>query len=403
MESNHGFWQTNRNVAADEKKWSVGSLQRFHFYEMDCLHLISCAFDFDCQLCEISFGSRLELETIMPDVSCQTLMVHISSLRWEDTQDALNKIFDQGIRSNMRLQDARSRLKDLQDDMRVVKRHLNLEDAQGKRLKLAVDPTEGPAKDYLKDEMDKKTKKLGSESESDNSYLLEHDSDLSGENKKRQKLWEASQPELEKAQKAQAPHPPFQSAPAEAEQGGSLRQQPTVEAKAQTTKDEKELMDPFATAREPAESSYEEDNTDPEEPEVGTVVWIIFEGENEEPVRMDKLSPAQEMMLENGKRYRFFDIQDHHRMMEKVAETARAWETKGMDENDISEEAALPAENVVKEKNDIVVEALPAEENVVEESKTENEIAVEAFPAENVVEEENDHKEKANRIPQTLD
>ena len=397
MESNHGFWQTNRNVAADEKKWTVGSLQRFHFYEMDCLHLISCAFDFDCQLCEISFGSRLELETIMPDVSCQTLMVHISSLRWEDTQDALNKIFDQGIRSNMRLQDVRSRLKDLQDDMRVVKRHLNLEDAQGKRLKLAVDPTEGPAKDYLKDEMDKKTKKLGSESES-NSYLLEHDSDLSGENKKRQKLWEASQPE--KAQKAEAPHPPFQSAPAEAEQGGSLCQQPTVEAKAQTTKDEKELMDPFATAREPAESSYEEDNTDPEEPEVGTVAWIIFEGENEEPVRMDKLSPAQEMMLENGKPYRFFDIQDHHHMMEKVAETARAWETKGMDENDISEEV-LPAENV--EKNDIVVEALPAEENVEEESKTENEIAVEAFPAQNVVEEENDHKEKANRIPQTLD
>ena len=82
----------------------------------------------------------------MPDVSCQTLMVHISSLRWEDTQDALNKIFDQGIRSNMRLQDVRSRLKDLQDDMRVVKRHLNLEDAQGKRLKLAVDqhaPVEG--------------------------------------------------------------------------------------------------------------------------------------------------------------------------------------------------------------------------------------------------------------------
>ena len=298
----------------------------------------------------------------------------------------------------MRLQDVRSRLKDLQDDMRVVKRHLNLEDAQGKRLKLAVDPTEGPAKDYLKDEMDKKTKKLGSESES-NSYLLEHDSDLSGENKKRQKLWEASQPE--KAQKAEAPHPPFQSAPAEAEQGGSLCQQPTVEAKAQTTKDEKELMDPFATAREPAESSYEEDNTDPEEAEVGTVAWIIFEGENEEPVRMDKLSPVQEMMLENGKPYRFFDIQDHHHMMEKVAETARAWETKGMDENDISEEA-LPAENV--EKNDIVVEALPAEENVEEESKTENKIAVEeAFPAQNVVEEENDHKEKANRIPQTLD
>ena len=350
-----------------------------------------------------------ELETIMPtaDASCQTLIVHISSLRWEDTQDALNKIFDQGIRSNMRLQDVRSRLKDLQDDMRVVKRHLNLEDAQGKRLKLAVDPTEGPAKDYLKDEMDKKTKKLGSESESSHSYLLEHDSDLSGGNK-RLKLWEASQPELEKAQPPQLAE--------EAEQGGSSFQQPAaVEAKAQTTKDEQEL-DPLATAREPAESSYEEDNTDPEEPELGTVTWIIFEGENEQPVRLDKLSPAQEAMLENGKRYRFFDIVDHHHMKEKVAETARAWETKGMDENDIAVEA-LPAENVVEEsqaENDIAVEALPAE-NVVEESQAaveafpaenvveESQAAVEAFPAENVVEEVDDHKEEANRIPKTLD
>ena len=370
---------------------------------------------------ELCFGSRLaavfELETIMPtaDVSCQTLMVHISSLRWEDTQDALNKIFDQGIRSNMRLQDVRSRLKDLQDDIRVVKRHLNLEDAQGKRLKLAVDPTEGPAKDYLKDEMDKKTKKLGSESESSHSYLLEHDSDLSGGNK-RLKLWEASQPELEKAQTpqlaAEGELPPVRSGPAEAEQGGSSFQQPAaVEAKAQTIKDEKEL-DPLATAREPAESSYEEDNTDPEEPEL--------EGENEQPVRMDKLSPAQEAMLENGKRYRFYDIVDHHCMKEKVAETARAWETKGMGENDIAVEAlpaenvveesqaendiaveALPAENVVEEsqaENDIAVEALPAE-NVVEESQAENDIAVEAFPAENVVEEVDDHKEEVNRIP----
>ena len=362
-----------------------------------------------------------ELETIMPtaDASCQTLMVHISSLRWEDTQDALNKIFDQGIRSNMRLQDVRSRLKDLQDDIRVVKRHLNLEDAQGKRLKLAVDPTEGPAKDYLKDEMDKKTKKLGSESESSHSYLLEHDSDLSGGNK-RLKLWEASQPELEKAQPpqlaAEGELPPVRSGPAEAEQGGSSFQQPAaVEAKAQTTKDEQEL-DPLATAREPAESSHEEDNTDPEEPELGTVTWIIFEGENEQPVRMDKLSPAQEAMLENGKRYRFFDIVDHHYMKEKVAETARAWETKGMDENDIAVEA-LPAENVVEEsqaENDIAVEALPAE-NVVEESQAaveafpaenvveESQAAVEAFPAENVVEEVDDHKEEANRIPKTLD
>ena len=186
--------------------------------------------------------------------------------------------------------------------------------------------------------------------------------------------------------------PPARSGPAEAEPGGSSFQQPAaVEAKAQTTKDEKEL-DPLATARESAESSYEEDNTDPESPEVGTVVWIIFEGENEQPVRVDKLSPAQEAMLENGKRYRFFDIQDHHYMKEKVAETARAWETKCVVENDIAVEA-LPAENVVEESQ---VENDTAE-NVVEESQVENDTA------ENVVEEVNDHKEEANPIPQTLD
>ena len=148
-------------------------------------------------------------------------------------------------------------------------------------------------------------------------------------------MWEASQPELEKAQTSKAEKGP----------------------------------DPLATARDPAESSYEEDNTDPEEPELGTVTWIVFEGENEQPVRMDKLSPAQEAMLENGKRYRFFDIQDVHDMKEKTAETARAWETKGMVENDSA------------------VEAFPAE-NVVEESQAE---------------EVNDHKEEANRIPETLD
>ncbi len=212
------------------------------------------------------------------DAACQTHVVHISSLRWEDTQDALNKIMDQGIRSNMRLQDVRSRLKDVQDDIRVLKRCLNIEDAQGKRMKFAVDPTEGPAKDYLKDEMDKKAKKLGSSSPQ--SCLLEHKSDLGGGVKKL-RLWKSSESDEEK-------------------------KEPEVE-KPPTSK-----ADPLATLRAPAESSYEEENTDPDEPQLGTVTWIVFEGENEQPVRMDKLSPAQEMMLENGKPYRFYDIVDHH-------------------------------------------------------------------------------------------
>ena len=97
------------------------------------------------------------------DAACQTLMVHMSSLKMED---ALNKIFDQEIRCNMRLQDLRTRMKDLQDDMRVVKRQLNIEEAQGKRFKFAIDPTEVEPKDYSKDELDRTTRKLGSSSKS---------------------------------------------------------------------------------------------------------------------------------------------------------------------------------------------------------------------------------------------
>ena len=64
------------------------------------------------------------------DAACQTLMVHVSSLKMEDT---LNKIFDQGIRANMRLQDLRTRMKDLQDDMREVKEQLYVEETEQKK------------------------------------------------------------------------------------------------------------------------------------------------------------------------------------------------------------------------------------------------------------------------------
>ena len=43
-------------------------------------------------------------------------------------------------------------MKDLQDDMRVVKRQLNIEEPKEKRMKFATDPTEGQPKDYCKDE-----------------------------------------------------------------------------------------------------------------------------------------------------------------------------------------------------------------------------------------------------------
>ncbi len=226
------------------------------------------------------------------------LMVHISSLKMED---ALNKLFDQGVRCNMRLQDCRNRLKDLQDDMRVVKRELDIEDdAKGKRLKFAADPTEGPCGDYSRDELDKKTRKLGSSCSQ--SFLLDHQSDLSGKVQKLT-LWAASGTEEKK-------------------------KEPELE-KAQASKPEG--LDPWATPPDAAESSYEEDNTDPDEPEVGTVSWIVFEGENE-PARLDQLTAQQEMMLENGKPYRYYDIQDCYDLKKRLAETTKAQETKGMTE-----------------------------------------------------------------------
>ena len=144
------------------------------------------------------------------------------------------------------------------------------------------------------------------------------------------------------------------------------KKEPELE-KAQASK--AEVLDPWATPRDAAESSYEEDNTDPDEPEIGTVWWIVFEGENE-PVRLDQLSAKQEMMLEKGKLYRYYDIQDCY-YMKKVAETAKAWETKGMAENDKKESAtsAMPAENVVEKSqaqavNDQKEEANPTSEPV---------------------------------------
>ena len=137
------------------------------------------------------------------DAACQTLMVHMFSLKMED---ALNKIFDQEIRCNMRLQDLRTRMKDLQDDMRVVKRQLNIEEAQGKRFKFAIDPTEVEPKDYSKDELDRTTRKLGSSSKSS---LLDHCSDVSKKIPKL-KLWTASSEVDEKKEdleKAQASKP----------------------------------------------------------------------------------------------------------------------------------------------------------------------------------------------------
>ena len=49
----------------------------------------------------------------------------------------------------------RNRVKDMQDDIRVMKRHLKIEDVEGeKRMKFAIDPTQGRPGDYAKEDLD---------------------------------------------------------------------------------------------------------------------------------------------------------------------------------------------------------------------------------------------------------
>jgi len=92
------------------------------------------------------------------DASCQTEPEL-------ELKEVLNIIFDQVIRSNMRMQDLRNRSKDMQDDIKTIKRFLAMEDTkEGKRMRFAIDPTEGKPKDYedKDDEIEKRTLQLGS-------------------------------------------------------------------------------------------------------------------------------------------------------------------------------------------------------------------------------------------------
>ena len=97
---------------------------------------------------------------VMPtaDASCQTEPEL-------ESKEVLNIIFDQVIRSNMRMQDLRNRSKDMQDDIKMIKRFLAMNDSkEGERMSFAIDPTEGKPKDYQDkdDEIEKRTLQLGS-------------------------------------------------------------------------------------------------------------------------------------------------------------------------------------------------------------------------------------------------
>ena len=246
------------------------------------------------------------------DAACQTLMVHtVSSLNSLKMKACLNKIFDQGIRANMRLQDLRTRMKDLQDDMREVKRQLNLEETEKKKMRFAVDPTEGHPRDYCKDELDRTTRRLGSSSDSSDGL----------ESNQKLKLWDKLEAQSRKKDDfAQASKP---------------------KETAQASKPDFSKPNWQTTHRQPAESSYEEDNTDRDSPDVPRRTWVIFESEDE-PFPLDQLSPGHEAMLENGARHRFVDIQDSDSIKEKIEKKEKMMREK--DKKEVPAKQEEPAQ-----------------------------------------------------------
>ena len=114
-------------------------------------------------------------------------------------------------------------------------------------------------------------------------------------------------------------------------------------------------------------SELEEDNQDPDEPEDKSFqTWIVFEGDLF-AVRVDQLSAEQEHDMENGRPYRFMDIEDSSYMKQQIAERVKeAKEKKGMAENDNKEKekaaAAKPLEDDSKEKETATAAAKPLEE-----------------------------------------
>ena len=284
------------------------------------------------------------MRLIMPtaDAECQTLEV--------SAPDVLNKIFDQVVRSNMRMQDMRNRVKDMQDDTRVMKRHLKIEDVEGeKRMKFAIDLTQGRPGDYAKEDFDwtKRTLRLGSDWSSNMSTQREVLSDV-----KPKALWPPSDNELQDPQGMKgmasnqlrgtlaalnasyvpygrshtpdeaASDPPTlpqmmeESLPNDVEVP-VLRNLPDEDASDVSSLFEAEgggeLAAPLAMDAQPPalEATPPGVDTQPLPLEIAEPVgMIIFEGESE-PVRLDQLSWEQEMMLENGCYYRYYIDNEH--------------------------------------------------------------------------------------------
>ena len=273
---------------------------------------------------------------VMPtaDASCQTEPEL-------ESKEVLNIIFDQVIRSNMRMQDLRNRSKDMQDDIKMIKRFLAMNDSkEGKRMSFAIDPTEGKPKDYQDkdDEIEKRTLQLGSPWTSNISNMtrkfgcftdLEHKPDL----------WPKTPPE-EKLEDTKGT------------KGMTSKGMTSKEGGKTTSKEGKTSCQstPGQAASDPP-SEIEEDNSDADSPKDKLHhTWIVFEGDLD-PVRMDQLSTEQEFAMENGMPYRYVDIQDSRYMKEKIAQREKE-----------EEEKKKMLENAQKEKKEISTTANPVEE-----------------------------------------
>ena len=282
------------------------------------------------------------MRLIMPtaDAACQTLEV--------SAPDVLSKIFDQVVRSNMRMQDMRNRVKDMQDDIRVMKRHLKIQNVEGEKRMKFVDPTEGRPGDHAKEEFDwtKRTLRLGSEWSSNMSTQREVLSDV-----KPKSFWPPSDlSELKMAEghdveiqdqgmkgmtsnqedtlaQLWASYVPYGSSHTPDEAASDPPTLPQMEetlpnVAANEPSDVSllfeaegggggggELAAPLGMdAQPPLEATPPRADTQLEPPE--SMTMIIFEGESE-PVRLDQLSVEQEIVLENGNFFRYYFENEH--------------------------------------------------------------------------------------------
>ena len=286
----------------------------------------------------------------MVDAACQVPEEPQLEVRkvLEKHGEVLEIILDQSIRANMRMQDLRNQAKDMQDDLRHIKRHLKMEDMEEhKRMKFAIDPTEGKSKDYKDDVLDKKTLQLGSPWSSN---LDTRKEGLLSDVQPRA-LWPESSPptpvkgeeKLQDTEGASVYGLPVENTEgmASKQEGIASQENPVVPAEGIAPQDP--VDDDHTT---PDEAASDPPSLEPQDnPDLMAQTWIVFEGDLF-AVRMDQLTIEQEQKLENGHPHHFVGLEDSFQMKQIDEEGAIfAKEKKGMAENDkkvfMAEEGAI--------------------------------------------------------------